>query len=242
MKICLAQTGPIKGDIESNIDNHKKIIDLALSNGADMIVFPELSLTGYEPKLAKELATSKDDSRFDDFQRISNTRQIIIAAGMPIKQDPGIVIALVIFQPQKARDTYSKKYLHPDEELYFINGKNTIGLIGPKTNIALAICYESSVPEHSENAFKNGAEIYIASVAKTSSGVEKASKTLSDIANKYSMAVLMTNCVGPCDDFESGGKTAVWNNKGLLLEQLDDKNEGIIIFDTDTQELISKPV
>lgn len=242
MKICVAQTRPIKGDIESNIDNHKKIIDLALSNGADMIVFPELSLTGYEPKLSKELATNKEDSRFDDFQRISSTRQIIIAAGIPTKQETGLYISLVLFQPQKVRETYSKKYLHSDEEPYFIGGENTIGLIGNKANIALAICYELSVPEHSENAFKEGAEIYIASVAKTASGVEKASKTLSDIASKYAMPVLMSNFIGPSDDFESGGKTAVWNNKGLLVGQLDDKNEGILIFDTDTEELIEKTV
>jgi predicted amidohydrolase len=37
---------------------------------------------------------------------------------------------------------------------FFISGKNSTGLIGNKTNIALAICYELSVPEHSENALK----------------------------------------------------------------------------------------
>ena len=50
MKICVAQTRPIKGDIQSNIDHHKRLIDLAVSNGADTVIFPELSLTGYEPE------------------------------------------------------------------------------------------------------------------------------------------------------------------------------------------------
>jgi hypothetical protein len=54
------------------------------------------------------------------------------------------------------------------------------------------------------------------------------------------MTVLMSNCIGPSDDFESAGQTAVWNNQGLLLDQLDDKHEGFIIFDTETQELIKK--
>ena len=71
MKICVAQTRPIKGDIQSNIDNHKKLIDLAVSYGADTVIFPELSLTGYEPELSKKLATNKDDSRFDDFQKLA---------------------------------------------------------------------------------------------------------------------------------------------------------------------------
>lgn len=240
MKICVAQTRPFKGDIKTNIENHKKLIDLALSNGADTIIFPELSITGYEPELSEELATDKDDSRFDDFQKISDTRKITIGVGAPTKNDTGICISMIIFQPYKARQTYSKKYLHPDEEKFFISGQNFACLTGNKTNIALAICYELSVSEHSENAFKSGAEIYIASVAKSVDGVEKAIKSLSGIANKYSMTVLMSNCIGQCDGDECGGKTSIWNNKGLLAGQLNDTNEGIIIIDTDTQELIKK--
>src|SRR5918992_869265 len=108
MKICVAQTRPIKGDIQSNIDNHKKLIDLAVSNGADTIIFPELSVTGYEPELAKELATNPDDNRFDDFQKISDTKQITIGVGVPTKNTTGISISMVLFQPHKARQTYSK--------------------------------------------------------------------------------------------------------------------------------------
>ena len=82
MKICVAQTRPIKGDIQSNIHNHKKLIDLAVSSGAEIVIFPELSLTGYEPTLAKELAINEDDSRLDDFQKISDTQQITIGVQM----------------------------------------------------------------------------------------------------------------------------------------------------------------
>ena len=242
MKISVAQTRPVKADIQTNIDNHKKSIDLAVSNGADIIIFPELSLTGYEPKLSKELATNQDDSRFDVFQNISDTRQITIGVGAPIKNNGGTCISIILFQPHKARQLYSKKYLHPDEEEFFISGQSSVDLTINNSNIALAICYEISVPEHSENAFKNGAEIYIASVAKTVKGVEKAIKTLSDIANKYSMTVLMSNSVGLCDDGECAGKTSIWNNKGLLAAQLNDTNEGILIIDTDTQELIEKTI
>ena len=240
MKICVAQTRPVKGDIQRNIDNHKKLIELSIANGADTIIFPELSITGYEPKLAKELATNKDDKRFDVFQKISDTNQVTIGIGVPIKKNEGICISMVIFNPHKTRETYFKKYLHADEEEFFISGQNSTHLASDKNNIALAICYEISVGEHAENAFKSGAEIYIASVAKTVTGVEKAIESLSGIANKYSMMVFMSNCIGQCDNFESGGKTSAWNNKGILLEQLNDTNEGIIIIDADTQKVIKK--
>lgn len=242
MKICVAQTRPISGDVQRNIDNHLKFIDLAVSNGADTIIFPELSITGYEPELAKELATDQDDSRFDDFQQIADAKQVTIGVGVPVRNKTGISISMILFQPQKARQMYSKKYLHSDEEPFFVSGESSIALLGDKANVALAICYEISVPEHAENAFRSGAEIYIASVAKSVDGVEKAVKRLSEIANQYSMTVLMSNCIRHCDDFECGGKTSVWNNKGLLMAQLESMKEGIIIINTDTQELIEKPI
>ncbi len=242
MKICVAQTRPVKGDIQANIDNHKRLIDLAISNGADTIIFPELSITGYEPNLSKELATTQNDNRFDDFQKISDTKHITIGVGMPTKSNSGILISMIIFQSHKPRQTYSKQYLHPDEYPYFINGQDQILLTENKNKISLAICYELSVSEHSENAYKSGAEIYIASVAKSVNGVEKAIKTLSDIANKYLMTVLLSNCIGHCDNFECGGKTSIWNNKGVLAGQLDNTNEGIIIINTDTQEIIEKTI
>jgi predicted amidohydrolase len=240
MKICVAQTRPIRGDIQSNIDNHKKLIEVAVSDGADVVIFPELSVTGYEPGLAKELATSAEDGRFDDFQKISDAGQVTIGVGVPTKNGAGVSISMVLFQPRKARQTYSKKYLHSDEEPFFVSGRSTGGLVGDRTKIALAICYELSVPEHAENAFESGAKIYIASAAKSADGVANAAKRLSEIAAKYSMTVLLSNCVGRCDNFEGAGRSAVWNDKGLLLGQLNDANEGILVFDTDTRELIEK--
>ncbi|MBC7829966.1 MAG: carbon-nitrogen hydrolase family protein [Chitinophagaceae bacterium] len=238
MKICVAQARPIKGDIPANIENHKKLVQLAVFNKADIIIFPELSITGYEPELSKELATDADDTRFDEFQAISDDREITIGIGAPTKDSAGVCITMIIFQPHQSRQTYSKQYLHADEEEFFSSGKSSIGLVGTPKNIAFAICYELSVPAHSENAFKSGAQIYIASVAKTAGGVEKAIKSLSDIANKYSMTVLMSNCVGQCEGSECGGKTSIWNDKGLLVGQLNDVCEGILIMNTDTQEMI----
>lgn len=242
MRICVAQTRPVKGDIQRNIDTHKKLIDLATSCGADIVIFPELSITGYEPELAKELVTDPNDSRFEDFQSISNTRQVTIGIGVPTKSDTGISISMVLFQPHKARQTYSKKYLHSDEEPFFVSGRSSISSIGDKINIALAICYELSVPEHAEDAYESGAEVYIASVAKSAEGVERAAERLSEVARRYSMAVLMSNCVGHCDTFESAGQSSVWNDKGLLIGQLNGTDEGIIIFDTDTQEIVARTV
>jgi len=240
MRICVAQVRPLKGDIDKNIAHHKKLIDLAVVNGADIIVFPELSLTSYEPKLSEEQATTQADQRLDVFQTISDTKHITIGVGLPTNSHSGIMISMVIFQPSQVRQTYSKQQLHADELPYFVNGQQQVILTIGSHKIAPAICYESLLPEYAEKAFTDGAQVYLASVAKSAGGVAKAFKHYPNMAKQYAMTVAMSNCVGPCDDFESVGQSAIWNNHGLLVAQLDDTHEGILILDTDTEETVKK--
>lgn len=235
MKICLAQTKAIKGNIERNIEDHKKWIELAVAQKADLIVFPELSLTGYEPELAAELATDQSDNRLNDFQAMSDWNKIVIGVGLPTRSPSGIFISMVIFQPNKEGLTYSKQKLHADEEPYFIAGCNQVLLNIKDKKIALAICYESLQPKHAANAYSLGADIYLASVAKSQSGIEKVTTHFPNIAAKYAMPVLLCNSIGYCDNFESAGQTAVWDENGSLLAQLDSQNEGILCYDTETK-------
>jgi predicted amidohydrolase len=237
MKICIAQTRPVIGDIERNIEAHKVFVETAVSHHANFIIFPELSLTGYEPTLAQALAIQPDDPRLDVFQTMADAGQIMIGVGAPTQNQPRPCISLIIFQPQKPRQIYAKQYLHEDEEPFFVPGTPTSGLIGIKNEVALAICYEISVPEHATAACNNGASIYLASVAKFVNGIDTANKRLAEIAQRYAMTVFMVNCVGTADGAECAGQSAVWNPQGKRVGQLDDANEGILIFDTETQEL-----
>ena len=49
----------------------------------------------------------------------------------------------------------------------------------------------------------------------------------------------MSNCVGFCDNFQSVGRSSVWTKQGRLAGQLDNKQEGILIFDTETEKIIA---
>lgn len=237
-KVAVAQTKPIPGDVAKNVIQHQRWIDLAASNGADVLIFPELSITGYEPTLANDLAMELDDPRLDVFQKLSDDRNITIVIGAPTKQKDGTCISLIIFQPKKVRQLYSKMHLHPDEEPYFVSGPDSTGFIDAHSEIALAICYEISIPEHATNAMENGAKVYAASVAKSVSGIDKALLRLSEIAKEHSMTVLMANSIGTCDGWECAGRSSVWNNRGELLSQLDEENEGILVLDLKNQEVV----
>lgn len=129
----------------------------------------------------------------------------------------------------------SDQYLHEDEEPYFISGNTSPILRIKNQKIAIAICYEISVPAHCKTAYESGPNIYLASVAKSKPGVEKALDRLSQIANNYSMTILMANCIGLADGNECTGNSSVWNDRCALLAQLDDSHEGILILDTETQ-------
>lgn len=240
MKICAAQTRPFKGDIARNIDAHKRFIQLAAEQKADIIIFPELSITGYEPLLAKELSTGFDDKRLDDLQALSDSHAMTVCIGMPLKSKEAVQISMVIFQPHQPRQVYSKQYLHEDEFPYFARGNKQVYITNKQHKIAPAICYELSVPAHAATANNDGATIYLASVAKTADGMTKAVNSLSAIARNYSMPVLIANCVGHCDNFDCGGRSSAWNNKGVLSGQLDETSEGMLIFDTGTQQLVTE--
>jgi predicted amidohydrolase len=98
------------------------------------------------------------------------------------------------------------------------------------------------ITEHAEKAYQNAANVYLASVAKSAKGIEKAYHHYPIIAKKYNMIVMMVNCIGYCDNFLSVGKTAIWSKNGELLAQLDDKNEGVLILNTDNQEVFSEMI
>nr|WP_315148337.1 carbon-nitrogen hydrolase family protein [uncultured Flavobacterium sp.] len=240
MKICIAQTKPIIDNISANIEAHERFISLALTLNAAAIFFPELSLTGYKPELAKKLATNQNDNRLDVFQETSDKHNIIIGLGLPTITESQIRISMIIFEPNKPRQTYSKQQLHSDEFPYFVNGTAQVLIKTRDKNIAPAICYESLQASHIENAHKLGANVYLTSVAKSEKGIEKANEYFPKIAKEYDIPVFMANCIGICDNFLSFGNSAVWTKEGKLAGQLDNKTEGILLFDTETEEIVSK--
>jgi len=70
--------------------------------------------------------------------------------------------------------------------------------------------------------------------------MDQASNRLSNVANTYSMTVLLSNCVGLCDGDLCAGRSAAWDNTGKLIGQLNDRDEGILIVDTGTHQVLTR--
>jgi predicted amidohydrolase len=165
LKIGAIQIKPIAGNVSANIDRHVEFIGKAVREGANLIFFPELSITGYEPTLAKALATQKSNAAFDVFQTLSDIHDVTIGIGAPLSAKGEVQIGMLWFQPNKPRTSYAKQLLHSDETPFFISGDEQLILRMGNYRIAPAICYESLQSSHSEKAVGMDANVYLASVA-----------------------------------------------------------------------------
>lgn len=234
MIIALAQTEPVSGSLTENINDQLSFVKMAAYESADLVIFPELSLTGYEPELVERIACDEDDTRLKVFQETADSTGLTIITSAPLKRDKGITISLLIFQPHQTLEVYSKRFLHEDEEPFFVP-ENCPYQLHTSKRIALAICYEISVEAHF-NSFSNDAiDIYLASVAKTATGSVQAHERLSQVARDHQIMTMMSNCVGPCGGVICTGQSAAWNTRGKLLGSLTHDGPGILLINTEDQ-------
>lgn len=232
MKISAVQLQSFAGDIPMNLAKHLEFIQAAVAQGADLVFFPELSLVSFEPQLAQSLATHHADRRLDGLQQCSDINNIIIGVGLPLAIGSQVQIGMVWFTPKHPRRSYAKQQLHADERPFFVPGPRQLVLATSDHTLAPAICYESLQADHADHAASLGADIYLVSVAKSASCMTKAMQHFPAIARQHKMFVIMSNAIGPCDNFVSVGQSAAWNQHGKLLIQMDRKSEGILTLDT----------
>ena len=243
MILAAAQTKPKRGDIDSNLADHYRLIEVAAQKGADLIAFPELSITGYERENAAELAFSKDDSRIDYLRELAIEHNIIITAGAPIQTESELFIGEFNIFPDNSVSIYTKQFLHEGEDEFFQSSFDYNPIITIENQkISFAICADIDNPLHPENASKKETSIYIASIFFTPNGIPNAYRDLQNYAQKHKMNVLMSNFSGESWGYSSGGKSAFWNNKGELVAQMNDSDSGLLLItnqnDNWTSEII----
>lgn len=242
MKLCAVQLASLKGDLPGNLQRHLVCIEQAAALGAELVVFPELSLTGYEPSVARQSALPVTSARLDPLQAACDRLGITVAVGLPLPTPDGIRIGMPIFCPEAPRQAYAKQRLHDDELPYFTPGDQALLLEVGEHRVAPAICYESMFMAHAAVARERGANLYLVSVAKTAKGIREGYAHYPEVARELGMPVLMANCVGPADTFIGAGGSAAWDSQGHLLASLDDHSEGLIVLDTRSASAITLPL
>ncbi len=90
MKIRAIQFSPALGNVEQNIAFHAKKIAEAATDKKDLIIFPELSITGYQLKdILYDVSLTPGDEIIDQFEKLS--RKIDIVIGAPVEEPRGVI-------------------------------------------------------------------------------------------------------------------------------------------------------
>jgi predicted amidohydrolase len=228
--IAAAQSSSIKGAISQNVRRHAELVMTAREQQADVVVFPELSLTGYEPTIAADVAVAAHDSVLAPLRELSENAHVVIMAGCPIRSVVGKpYIGILIFQPGRDVVVYRKRFVHSSEERYFVASGDTVVLDACGTTIGVAICADIKNPVHPADVAKKGAKVYAAGVAKTPPEMDEAEANMAAHAKKHGMLTVMANHATATGDLPMAGRSAIWDETGRAIAQAAGPGECIVV-------------
>jgi predicted amidohydrolase len=240
--LAAAQTIPKRGDVEANLEGHIRLIHAAAEGEARVLVFPELSLTGYELDLAHDLAFSETDPRLTPLVELAASYQMTLIVGAPVRIEPRLNIGAFILFPDGSVDLYTKHYLGalpldaspdgivpPAEGTVFHPGDRNPLLRFDGNTAAVAVCADIHRPSHPKEAADRGARNYLASTFVIPADLERDTARLREYAVEHSMAVVFANFGGPTGGLRSGGSSAILSEKGERLAQLQTEGAGVAI-------------
>jgi predicted amidohydrolase len=240
--ISVAQTCPVKGNVKANLDEHLRLTQIAASDGAQIVVFPELSLTGYELSLARDLAFSEDDPRLSPLIEASASASVTLVVGAPVRIGPQLHIGALILRPDGTTALYTKHHLGafpasascdgivpPAEATVFDAGDRDPLIQSSGTTAAVAVCADIGRPSHPQQAADRGATAYLASMFVIPSEFDGDAAKLKAYAVKHSMMVAFANYGSPTGGLASAGRSAIWSETGELLAQLPATGAGVAV-------------
>ena len=254
MKIALGQINPTVGDFPGN---SAKIIDFALrarSGGADLILFPELSVCGYPPRDLVERPSFVARNRETVEQIAQSTRGIAVICGLvtPAAAETGksAMNSSALLKNGQVAFLQSKMLLPTydvfDEMRNFAPAKSqTLFPLGGR-QIALTICEDAwndkqywhkrlYALDPVETLMRAGGDILLNISASPFWLGKRAMRgeMLSTIARQYKVPVVMVNQVGGNDCLVFDGSSLVLNPSGEVIAQGKSFEEDLIYFDSD---------
>ena len=241
--IAAAQSSSAKGDLDENVRRHCDLAVQASEHKADFIVFPELSLTGYEPSLAEDRAITSESDLLSPLRGLADELQVTIVAGCPIRSALSKpYIGAFILSPKQEVSVYRKRFLHPGEEEHFVASDDTVVCRCKERQVSIAICADINNPLHAESASDGNASIYAAGVAMTPRGIGEAETNMSSYAKKYQMATIMANYASEAGGFKMAGRSGMWGENGELVVQAPDNGEFLVLAEQSNNDWSGKIV
>ena len=242
LRIGLCQINTTVGDIEGNT---KKILDYISKGkkvGADLLVFPEMAVTGYPPEDLL-LMPKFIEANLRAVNKITKATTSITAIVGFVHKDGDIFNSAALLHNGKMIDVYSKTYLPNygvfDEDRYFQVGKENFIFTLKSTPIGLSICEDLWYPGDPirTQALYGGAEL-IVNISSSPYHAGKSTfreKMISTRASDNSAIVAYCNLVGGQDELVFDGGSLVIDQRGELIVRGKQFEEDLVLADLDME-------
>lgn len=243
-RIVLAQLNLLVGDIAGNID---KMMNAAKSardlHHADIIVFPELSITGYPPEDLLFRKAFLDETMNALYEFKNQIRGIYCVIGYPELKNQQLTNACSIIYNNHILATYAKECLPNygvfDEYRYFAPGKTPCVVEINQIRFGIIICEDIWNEIPIQKALDAGAQIILVPNASPFE-VDKHERRIQILqaqAKKYQLPIVYVNCVGGQDELVFDGDSMVINQEGLICQNAGVFKENLLpvdfLFDAD---------
>lgn len=178
---------------------------------ARVVVFPELSLTGYE---LDEPALRADDPRLEPLRKACADTGTLALAGAPLANSQGRpCIAMLAVEGSGIRVAYRKLYLSDTESQRFAPGDEPAVLELEGWRLGLAICKDMGQPEHAADTASRGMHAYVAGTAKGQEEVAQQDERARQIALEHRIWVAVASSAGS----SAAGHSSIWSPTGELV-------------------------
>lgn len=244
-KVSLAQISFKCGDKVANIKKIEKLVSKAKEQAADLVVFPELSLTGYVVRdQIYELAETIPGPSTKIIGEIARKAKVHVVFGMPElseKAQATVYNSAVLVGPDGFIGKYRKMYLPThsvfEEKRYFRPGYQTAVFDTKLGKVGLIICYDIFFPEVSRLARLAGAQLIVCISA--SPAVRKTFFEALTVARAIENTAFLAyvNLVGIEDGLQFWGGSRLIGPNGKILVQAKYDDEDLVTCDVDYTDI-----
>ncbi|HEY8702703.1 MAG TPA: carbon-nitrogen hydrolase family protein [Arthrobacter sp.] len=222
LTVSAVQYEALDGGVAPNAMEHVRLIEDAESHGSRLVIFPELSLTGYNLQLLEvpEGWLEPDDHRLGDIREICRRTGITAVVGGAYREPDGTPrLASLAIHPDGTVHAAFKTHLHGPEQDLFAAGNGAVLLELDGWKIALAICFDAAIPAHSTRAAAGGADAYAVSAVYTRQEEHRLALHLGARAMDNRMFGILANLGGTGVLGPSCGFSGFWGPDGLLMKR-----------------------
>jgi NAD+ synthase (glutamine-hydrolysing) len=223
INIAYAQINPTVGDLDNNLQLLINQAHEAQSQGADLIAFPELSLSGYPPEDLLFRNSFISDCLANAEKYAKATPDIFSIIGLPLIQNGKLTNAAIVTNKGRIVHHYAKQKLPNygvfDELRYFTAGTKPLALELKGINIGVTICEDLWTPEVAEQTKNAGADILIslnASPFELSKQQERLN-VLQTRAKETTLPILYVNAFGGQDELTFDGNSLLLDKHGNTI-------------------------